>query len=328
MNKLLLLLSFGAVLNASYSNCKMKNKNYEDVCEKVVKNGVSYTYANEFLLSCEKVNKLDEKSWKYLHPDKVLVFRGNEKRANNTLLPHVPRIVRHLKKYAKVYDFTEAEFGVNREVVAAILMKETALGKIKLKHDAFEVCNTMVLKTKPITPRDKWLLKMGKSNMASVIEYCYKKALEPKKCNLPSSYAGAVGIPQFMPNSFVYAQGYKTDLADLNKMEDAIVSASKFLHTKASFDSLIEWERLSDIELIEGAWYDYELKHRNSSLVYERNKRDNHPYKCFLCEAKNYQYLRKYAKKIMVYNNSSNYAIGVLRLAYESHVKLVDKKGE
>lgn len=325
MNKLLLILGLSRVVLSAYTNCEMKNEHYEEICEKVVKNGVSYQYANEFLLSCEKINKLDEKSWKYLHPDKVVTMRKNEKRANNTLLPHVPRIVRHLKKYSKVYDFTEKEFGVNREIVAAILMKETALGRIKLKHDAFEVCNTIVVLNNPKTPREEWLMEMGKTNMASIIEHCYKKGLAPNKCNLPSSYAGAVGIPQFMPNSFVYAQGYKTKIADLNKMEDAIVSASKFLHKKASFDTLIDWEKLSDIELIESAWYDYEMKYKNSSLVYERNKRDNHAYNCFLCDAKPYQYLRTYAKKIMVYNNSSNYAIGVIRLAYESHVKLMEK---
>jgi len=322
MYKLLLLIALSSAVLASYSNCDMKNKNYEDICEKVVANGVSYQYANEFLLSCEKTKKLDDKSWEYLHTNKVITFKKNEKRANNKLLPYVPRIVRHLKKYKKVYDFSEAEFGVNREIVAAILMKETALGSIKLKHDAFKVCNTIVVRNNPKTSRDRWLMKMGKSNMASIIEHCYKKGITPQQCNLPSSYAGAVGIPQFMPDSFIYAQGYKTELADLNKMEDAIVSASKFLYKKASFDTLIDWDKLRNIERIESNWYDYELKYPKSSLVYARNKRDNYKYQCFLCDQKKYKYLRAYAKKIMVYNNSSNYAIGVIRLAYESHIRL------
>jgi len=326
MNKLLLAMGLSSVLLSAYTNCEFKNKNYEDICKKVVKRGVSYAYANKFLLSCKKTKKLDEKSWKYFHPDKIRKFRKNEKKANNTLLPHVPRIVRHLKKYSHVYDYSEKEFGVNREIVAAILMKETALGSVPLKHDSFKVCNTIVVKNNPKTKREKWLMRMGKSNMASIIEHCYKKGVEPDDCNLPSSYAGAVGIPQFMPDSFIYAQGYKTKLADLNKMEDAIVSASKFLHKKAHFDTLIEWGKLGDIAQIESAWYDYEMKHSNASLVYEKNKRNHKVYKCFLCTAKKYQYLRKYAKKIMVYNNSSNYSIGVIRLAYESHIKLMKTK--
>nr|WP_275849043.1 lytic murein transglycosylase [Sulfurimonas sp. SAG-AH-194-I05] len=40
---------------------------------------------------------------------------------------------------------------------------------------------------------------------------------------------------------------------------------------------------------------------------------------------KDLQYLRKYAKTIMRYNNSSNYAIGVMRLAYDTHKGLTTK---
>ncbi len=322
MYKLLLVLGLGSVAFANYTNCKMKNENYEDVCQRVVKLGVSYSYANEFLLSCEKTKDLDEKSWKYLDPDKITHLRKNEKRANNTLLPHVPKILRHLKKYSHVYDFTEKKFGVNREIVASILMKETALGSIKLKHDAFKVCNTIVMKSKAKTPRQKWLLEMGKSNMTAVIKHCYELGVKPSQCNLPSSYAGAIGIPQFMPESFIYAQGYKNKIPDLNKMEDAIVSASKFLHEKADFDTLIDWEKLRNIAEIESDWYDFELKHQDASLVYKINKRDASPYRCYLCQKKEFSYLLEYAKKIMVYNNSSNYAIGVMRLGYESYLGL------
>ncbi|MCF6340670.1 MAG: lytic murein transglycosylase [Sulfurimonas sp.] len=322
MYKLILILFLNSALFATYTNCKFQNTNYEDICNSLVKRGVSYEYINKFLLSPEKTKNYDELSWKYLHPDKILTYIKNEKKANKTLLSHIPKILKHLKKYEQVYDYTEKKFGVNREIVAAILMKETALGKIKLNHDAFKVCNTMVVKNRLKTPRDKWLMKMGKSSMVSIIQYCYKKGLSVDRCNLPSSYAGAVGIPQFMPNSFVYAQGYKTKMPDLNKMEDAIVSASNFLNKKASFDKLIEWDKLSNIAQIESQWYNYELKYDNSSLVYEINKRDNTKNECFLCNKEEHIYLKKYVKKILVYNNSSNYAIGVIRLAYESYVGL------
>lgn len=322
MYKLLLLLGLSSAVLASYSNCDMKNESYEEICKRVVERGVSYDYANEFLISCGKTNETDAKSWKYLHPDKVQTLRKNEKKANNTLLPHVPRIVKHIKKYKEVYDYAEKEFGVNREIVAAILMKETALGRIKLKHDAFKVCNTMVVKNDPKTPRDEWLMEMGKSNMASIIEHCYKKGIVPGECNIPSSYAGAVGIPQFMPDSFIYAVAYKDKFPDLNKMEDAIVSVSNFLNAKAGFDKLLKWDKIANIRQIEAEWYNYELEYKNSSLVYTLNKRDNTPYDCFLCKDFKYMYLRDYAKKIMVYNNSSNYSIGVIRIAYESHLRL------
>ncbi len=319
MIKSLLLLSLSTLLFAKYTNCQFQNKDYEAICQKVVKKGVSYRYANEFLLSYFKTKKYDEISYKYLQPKYIKTHKKNEKKANNVLVKHVPRMIKHLKKYKKVYDFAEKKYGVNREVVAAILLKETNLGKIKPTHDAFIVFNTLLVRTKPNTKREKWLVNMAKTNMVSIITHCYKKGVTPEQCNLPSSYAGAVGIPQFMPNSFIYTEGYKTKIADLTKMEDAIMSASKFLHKKANFSVLIDWKIMPDIEDVETEWYDYEFNNDDASLVYAKSKRSGKRYDCFTCEKPELTYLREYSKKIMRYNNSSNYAIGVMRLAYDAN---------
>lgn len=325
MSKLLLLLLLftTTLLFAKYDNCSFQNKDYEDICEKVIKNGVSYKYANKFLLSYFKTKKYDEVSWKYLQPRHIKTHRENEKRANNTLVKYIPTIVENLEQYEEVYKHAEETYGVNREIIAAILMKETKLDKIKPTHDAFIVFNTMVIRTNPESSREKWLHKMGKTNMASIIIHCYKKDVEPEQCNLPSSYAGAVGIPQFMPNSFIYADSYKNKVADLTKMEDAIVSVAKFLHKKAGFSELIDWKKIPDMAEIEAAWYNYEFNHKDSSFVYEKSK-SGKTYNCFTKDKPELIYTRDYAKKIMRYNNSSNYSVGVLRLAYDSH-KLLNK---
>jgi len=307
------------LLFAKYTNCDFQNKNYEEVCQKVVKNGVSYEYANKFLLSYFKTKKFDEVSYKYLQPKYIKSHRKSEKKANNVLVKYIPKMIKHLQEYKEVYDFSEKKYGVNREIIAAILLKETKLGKIKPTHDAFIVFNTLVVRTKPNSSREKWLLKMGKTNMVSIITHCYKKGVTPKQCNLPSSYAGAVGIPQFMPNSFIYSEGYKTKVADLTKMEDAIMSASKFLHKKANFSELIDWSIMPDIVKIESAWYDYEFNNDDASFVYAKSKRSGKVYDCFACKKPELQYLRQYSKKIMRYNNSSNYAVGVMRLAYDAN---------
>lgn len=318
MRNITFMLLLASTLFAKYNNCTFKNSHYTDICEKVVSGGVSYDYANSFLLSYFKTQKFDEISYKYLQPQYIKTHRKNEKKANNVLVKYVPDMVEHLKRYKKVYDHTEQKFGVNREIIAAILIKETRLGKIEPTHDAFIVFNTLVVRTKPDTPREKWLLNMGKTNMASIITHCYKRSLSPEECNLPSSYAGAVGIPQFMPDSFVYAEGYESETADLTKMEDAIVSAAKFLHVKAEFKELIDWSKIPDIAEIESKWYDYEFENENSSLVYDKSSKSGKEYDCFACGKAELAYLREYAKKIMRYNNSSNYAIGVMRLAYDA----------
>jgi len=322
MIKLLLLLSLTTLLSAKYTNCDFKNHNYEDICKKVVKQGVSYKYANQFLLSFFKTQKFDEVSWKYLQPNKIKHHRAQEKKANNVLVSYVPKMVENLKKYRKVYDYIELTYGVNREIIAAILLKETKLGQIKPTHDAFIVFNTMVVRTKAETSREKWLLKMGKTNMASIITYCYKKGVSASRCNLPSSYAGAVGIPQFMPNSFIYAKPYKGKVADLTKMEDAIVSAANFLYTKAKFDMLIDWDSMPNIPQVEAEWYEYAFTHEDASFVYETSRKGK-VYSCFTKGKEELQEMKEYTKKIMRYNNSSNYAVGVMSLAYQAHFALL-----
>lgn len=317
MYKFLILIFLSAALNAKYTNCTFQNRHYSDICKKVVKSGVSIDYANRFLLSYFKTQKFDEISWKYLQPKKIQLHKKNEKKANNVLVKKIPELMDHLYKYKNVYDFTEEEYGVDREIVAAILLKETKLGKIKPKHDAFIVFNTIVTRVEEKTSRQKWLMRMGKTNMASIIKHCYKAKLEPEECNLPSSYAGAVGISQFMPNSFRYVKSYRGSVGDLTKMEDAIVSASYYLHRRADYDTLIDWSKVPDMVKLEDEWYEYEHKYKNASFVYKKS-RTGKKLRCFSCDRDDLKYLQKYVRKVMKYNNSSNYAIGVIRLAHDA----------
>ena len=69
---------------------------------------------------------------------------------------------------------------------------------------------------------------------------------------------------------------------------------------------------------------DYEFVNKDASFVYAEGKRTGKKYNCFACEKPKLKYLRMYAKTIMRYNNSSNYAIGVMRLAYDTHEGLKD----
>ncbi|MBA1438472.1 MAG: lytic murein transglycosylase [Epsilonproteobacteria bacterium] len=327
MKKTLFSITFLALtLQAkSYTNCTFKNPHYTDICKKVVKQGVSYNYANRFLLNYFKTQKFDAISWKYLKPKYIKYHKTQEKKANNVLVSYLPKMVKNIQEHQEAYRYAEAKYGVNKEIIAAILLKETKLGKIQPTHDAFIVFNTIVTHLPdPKTSRERWLLKMAKSNMATIIRYCYKYRIAPQQCNLPSSYAGAVGIPQFMPNSFTYAESYKNGIPNLNDMDDAILSVAKFLHKKANFTMLIDWRLMPDIPAVESDWYNYAYEHENASLVHEKNKAG----KKLACYTKNkpeLEYFKAYIKKIMRYNNSSNYAIGVLRLAFDAHLALTKR---
>lgn len=310
------LIVFVATLLFS-SECEFNIASYNDVCKKALSLGVDLEYIKDFLTS-PKSEIFDEVSFELMQPKKIEEHKQSEKRANNELVKYIPELVKHIEEYRDVYDEAQKRFGVNREIIAAILLKETRLGKIVPKHDSFIVFNTLLLRTKPNSPREKWLVDLSKSNMVSIIQYCYENELKPSECNLASSYAGAIGISQFMPNNLQLARSYMNNTPDITQMEDAILSTANFLYQKSNFNIPIEWSKIDNIEKIESSWYDYEFEHKNASFVYEISNNGLKKYDCFACQDAKLEYLRDYVKKIMSYNNSSNYAIGVLRLAYEA----------
>ncbi len=316
---ILLMYSPLTIHATTYTNCNFKNKNYEAVCKAAVAKGVSHQYANTFLLS-PRMQMRDAKSFALFSPQKITMHHANEKRANNALVPYVPQIVAHLQKHKAVYDKAEREYGVDREVIAAILMKETRLGTFVPKHEAVTVFNTLLTQLKSDTARNKRLLTMAKTNMTSLIAYCFKNDIAPKACRFKSSYAGAVGIPQFMPQNFGYIRAHHMSLGDLNRMEDAIVSVAAFLKFSAGYRGLIDWSKIPDMKKLESQWYDYDAAHKNASFVYAKGTHKR--YHCFTCKDDSLQYVRRYVRYIMSYNNASNYAVGVMRLAYDAHVEI------
>ncbi len=321
MKKALLWLCLLTFVGAS--ECKFKNASYNEVCKKALAKGVDLEYIESFLTS-PKAKEVDELSFKLFQPSQIATHKKNEKKANNSLVQFIPEIVEHLQTHKKAYDYAEREFGVSREIIAAILMKETRLGRVVPKHDSFVVFNTLLLRTKPDSDRNKWLLSMSKSNMVAILHHCYTNNLSAEACNLPSSYAGAIGVCQFMPDNLPLTRSMSGNAPDISKSDDAIISAANFLKERAKFDSLIEWDKLGDIAEVESQWYEYEFSTTSASFVHASGK-NGVKYNCFTCGKSELSYLRDLTQKVMRYNNSSTYAIGVLRLAYEANRLLKDE---
>lgn len=315
-------VSFAALFLAAtsllgYSNCDFRVEAYETVCKKAVAEGVSVDYANRYLLD-PQTKPRDFKSLKHFSPKMLSVHHANEKRANNALVAFVPEIVLNLERYRPVYDEAEKRYGVNREVIAAILAKETRLGRIGFDHDAFTVFNTLLRELPADTVRNKSLVAMAERNIVSLMRFCFENGIAPAQCRFPSSYAGAVGIPQFMPQNFSLVESAGKGRGDLAKMEDAILSTARFLHDNAGFDTPIDWKKMPDMATVEQAWYDFDYVTPNASFAHERG-RNGRTYRCYACGRAELAYAAGYVKKIMRYNNSSHYAVGVLRLAYDAH---------
>jgi membrane-bound lytic murein transglycosylase B len=117
----------------------------------------------------------------------------------------------------------QALYGVPMEIIAAIIGVETFYGRITGKFNAMEALATLAFGYPPRAPffrkELESLLLLARNNGASPLAY-------------QSSYAGALGLPQFMPSSVLaYAVDFngdgKIDLS--NSADDAIGSIANFL---------------------------------------------------------------------------------------------------
>ncbi len=88
----------------------------------------------------------------------------------------------------------EADFGVPKEVICGILGVETKFGQPGLeRYRAFDVLNTLF----SLYSRREGFYR---DELVSFLLLCREEGVDP--LSLKSSYAGAMGMPQFMPSSF------------------------------------------------------------------------------------------------------------------------------
>ncbi len=122
-----------------------------------------------------------------------------------------------------IFEKTEQDFGINKEVLAGILAIETDFGKNSGDYSTFNVIYSR-LKQWPLT---KW---KGQANeLIALSKYCLNSHID---CfGIKGSYAGAFGLVQFMPSSLLTygVDGDNDGVIDLSKPADAIPSAANFL---------------------------------------------------------------------------------------------------
>ena len=157
----------------------------------------------------------------------------------------------YLAKHKIVFNGIEKKFQVPREVVASILMIESSFGKNGGKHLVFSVYASLASLTdkgirgrvtkealrngediqstrfrKRIARKAKW----GMKELICLIRLSEAGKIDP--FHLKGSWAGAFGIPQFVPTSFeAYAVDWDGDgKVNLDELPDAAASAANYLH--------------------------------------------------------------------------------------------------
>lgn len=281
------------------------------------------------IFESSKAKEVDLKAVKLISDmSRIKKHRKAEKSANASLLLKSALLKKHLKKYECFYDQVEEDFSVNREIVAAILQKETALGAFKnYKYDAFVVLINMLDRLELIdnpTPRHisrhKRLVEFAHNNLVALILHYEKIGLDVTKVSLPSSYAGAMGIPQFTPQHFDMIEAPKGEkLCDISFMPTAIYSTANLLKNRFEWKDMLDFSKLGRLDEIISMWYDFDKGQAN--FVYDKNL-DGIMVPNFVKtyeEDKDIAYVGEVVKVLMRYNFSTAYALGIIKIAKKSH---------
>ena len=164
-----------------------------------------------------------------------------------------PDQIRKAKAYMEEHQAhlaeTEKIYGVDKEIITAIMLVETRLGAFVGKNPVFNVLATMAALEDP-DMRELFWEKIPAERRISKDEYD-AKALQKARWayrelrafltyvesegfypyDLPGSYAGAMGIAQFMPSNILTlaVDGNKDGQINLFQHEDAISSIANYL---------------------------------------------------------------------------------------------------
>ncbi len=156
----------------------------------------------------------------------------------------------YIDAYREDLERAEKEYGVDKNVIAAILLVETRLGKYTGKSPILNTLATMVSLSDPIRretlfehissnprrlPRDKFEKKADRKSrwaydqLKAFVKYTRRENIDP--FTVQGSYAGAFGIAQFMPTSIMaYAvDGDGDGRINLFTHADSIASAANYL---------------------------------------------------------------------------------------------------
>jgi membrane-bound lytic murein transglycosylase B len=161
----------------------------------------------------------------------------------------IEKAKKYMGKYKEEFDRAEKIYGVNGRVITAILLVESRLGKYLGTRSTLNTLSTLaslmdsatrndfynqIPKTKRISrkkfersaqKRSKWAYK----ELKAYLKYTHKEGLDPAV--IPGSFAGAMGLSQFMPSSILYygKDGDNDGSIDLYTHADAIASIANYL---------------------------------------------------------------------------------------------------
>ena len=131
-------------------------------------------------------------------------------------------------KHGPVLARTEAKYGVPASIIVSIIGVETFYGRVTGNFRVLDALSTLAFDYPPQAPNDR--SAFFREQLAQFLVLCKESGLDP--LSVQGSYAGAIGLPQFMPGS---QRRYAVDgdgdgrINLLTSPDDAIASVANFL---------------------------------------------------------------------------------------------------
>lgn len=163
------------------------------------------------------------------------------------------RSIRKAKQYMKAHDrdldHSEKAFGVDKEIITAILLVETRLGAYMGNKSILNTLSTMAALSDPHLREVFWLKIPSEkrfekkiynekaseksawayNELKAYLSYVEQEGFDPTE--IKGSYAGAIGLAQFMPSNILKLarDGNNDGSIDLFSHPDAIASIANYL---------------------------------------------------------------------------------------------------
>ncbi|GAB7141182.1 lytic murein transglycosylase B [Deferribacterales bacterium RsTz2092] len=262
-----------------FSMCTCHHSYAYEVAKKRTNPISQYKDVQKFIADVSKRNNLNkkalEKTFSTIKFDYAMLERMNTPAEKRTWSYYLGIMVNderisNGKKYLSTHNATLTkaykEYHVPNNVLTALLGVETNFGEFKLKYRALQSLSTFAFEY----PRRA---KYFKEELEALLVFANKQNTE--SVQYLSSYAGAIGIPQFMPSNIKkYAvDGDGDGLVDIvTNHDDAIMSVGNYLKDKG-------WQ---------------ENKPHVATVVSVPNSLDNDTYKTNPCNEENMRSIGEY----------------------------------
>lgn len=229
--------------SASSAAAESQTDNFKSLRQKLVSDGFDRNRIDRLYSRPGVVFDTDSVSLFFIHSEAKLNYD------QFTSKDSIHKARRYLAEQAEILAVAQKTYGVDKEIITGIILVETRLGTIVGNSKVFSTLSTMAALTEPQVRERLWdnipssrrisrqkfkdkadkKSKWAYKELKALIEYAAQEGIDPTAVR--GSYAGAIGICQFMPSNIsrLARDGNQDGRVDLFNHADAIYSVANYL---------------------------------------------------------------------------------------------------